>query len=86
MTDTGLDQLVQQLEETAGRLRSGELEPKAAAELVDRCAQLALEIGSALDRAGRQADRELPDDGEERSRTGGPASTGPGDPAQEQLL
>ncbi|MGI8749934.1 MAG: hypothetical protein ACR2J6_05185 [Thermoleophilaceae bacterium] len=62
MTDRGLDQLVQELEDTATRLRSGELDPKPAAELVDRCAQLAVEIGSALDGAGREA----PDEGQEQ--------------------
>lgn len=63
MTAAALDDLVRELEDTAARLRSGELGPKEAAVFVDRCAQLALEIGSALDRAGREAER---DEGQEQ--------------------
>ena len=56
MTATVLDDLVAELEDTATRLRTAGLEPAAAADLVDRCAQLAAEIGSGLDRAGREAE------------------------------
>jgi len=56
VTATVLDDLVRELEDTARRLRTAGLEPAAAADLVDRCAQLAVEIGSGLDRAGREAE------------------------------
>lgn len=58
MSDPGitLDELVAELEAAAARLRSGGLEPAAAAELVDRCAQLAGSVGSELDAAGRAAE------------------------------
>ncbi len=56
MSAAVLDDLVAELEDTATRLRTADLEPAAAADLVDRCAQLAVEIGSGLDRAGREAE------------------------------
>jgi hypothetical protein len=61
-----LDALVRELETAATRLRAGELEPKAAADLVDRCAELAGRIGAALDQAGREAEREVPSAGQEQ--------------------
>jgi exonuclease VII small subunit len=49
-----LDQAVAELERAAERLRSGELSPDEAAELVERCAELAAHVGSELDaRAAR---------------------------------
>jgi hypothetical protein len=50
-----LDALVHELESTAARLRSGQLEADEAAALVERCAELAARIGSGLDAAGREA-------------------------------
>lgn len=61
-----LEELVRELETAATRLRAGELDPKAAADLVDRCADLAGRIGSALERAGRDAEREVPSEGQEQ--------------------
>ncbi|MGI8846282.1 MAG: hypothetical protein ACR2HC_08960 [Thermoleophilaceae bacterium] len=61
-----LDELVRELETAAIRLRAGRLEPGAAADLVDRCAQLAGQIGGALDRAGREAERDEPGAGQEQ--------------------
>jgi hypothetical protein len=52
---TRLDSLIDELEQTAARLRSGELEKDAAAEAVERCAQLATELGSELDLQARAA-------------------------------
>jgi exonuclease VII small subunit len=52
---TRLDSLIDELEQTAARLRSGELETDAAAEAVERCAQLATELGSELDLQARAA-------------------------------
>jgi hypothetical protein len=52
----GLDALIEELEEVAQRLRSGEVEPDEAARLVDRCAELAGRIGSGLDAAARETE------------------------------
>jgi hypothetical protein len=50
-----LDELVRELEEAAARLRSGGLEPDEAADLVERCADLAGRIGAELDAQSRAA-------------------------------
>jgi hypothetical protein len=50
-----LDALVAELESVAARLRSHELDPDTAAELVERCAVLAGRIGSELDAESRAA-------------------------------
>jgi hypothetical protein len=55
MTDD-LDSLIRELESVAERLRREELEPAAAAELVERCAELAGRIGGELDARGRAAE------------------------------
>jgi hypothetical protein len=57
MNDTpiGIDELVAELEQTAARLRTGELEQGEAATLVERCAELAGRIGSQLEREARAA-------------------------------
>jgi hypothetical protein len=60
---TELDALVDELEAAAARLRSGELGPDEAAELVERCAELAARIGSGLDAASREASQS---EGQER--------------------
>ena len=52
-----LEQLIAELEDVAERLRSGELEPDEAAELVQRSADLAGRLGSELDARGRSAGR-----------------------------
>ena len=49
------DDLSRQLEDVAARLRSGEVEPAEAAELVERCAELAARIGAELDAQSRAA-------------------------------
>jgi exonuclease VII small subunit len=48
-----LDAAVTELESAAGRLRAGDLDPDEAADLVERCAELAARLGSELDRAAR---------------------------------
>jgi hypothetical protein len=53
---TELDDLVRELEDAATRLRAGELQPKEAADLVDRCARLAVSIGGELEAMGRRAE------------------------------
>ena len=64
MTDK-LDGLVAELEAAAAGLRSGELGSDEAAELVERCAQLAVRIGGELDSESRAAS-EAGDPGQER--------------------
>jgi hypothetical protein len=50
-----LDSLIEELEQTAAKLRSGELDADAAAQAVERCAELASELGSDLDVQARAA-------------------------------
>jgi len=50
-----LDSLIAELEGVAARLRTEELGPDEAAQLVDRCAELAASIGSGLDAEAREA-------------------------------
>jgi hypothetical protein len=50
-----LDELIAELESVAARLREGGVEPDKAAELVDRCAELAARIGGELDAESRSA-------------------------------
>jgi len=55
---TGVDplqDLTDRLEQTAARLRTGDLEPEQAARLVEDCARLAGEAASELDRRVRAA-------------------------------
>jgi exonuclease VII small subunit len=52
-----LEQLIGELEDVAQRLRSGDLAPDEAAELVQRSADLAGRLGSELDARGRSAGR-----------------------------
>jgi len=61
-----LDELIGELERAAARLRAGDLDQAAAAEVVERCAELAARIGSELDRAGRDAERDAPAQGQEQ--------------------
>ncbi len=61
-----IDTLIRQLEEASARLRGGEMKPDEAAQLVERCAELAARVGAELDRAAREADREAPGDGQEQ--------------------
>ena len=61
-----LEGLIRELEESAARLRAGELDAVGAAELVERCAELAARVGAELDRAGREAERDAPAEGQEQ--------------------
>jgi hypothetical protein len=56
-----LTELSARLQETAERLRSGELEPDAAAALIEECAQLAAEAGTQVQEQTRAAVEPLPD-------------------------
>jgi hypothetical protein len=60
-----LDELTSQLEDAAKRLRAGDLDSDAAADLVAECARLASEAAAELDRrAGAAAGGPLPGQGE----------------------
>ncbi|MBS1870873.1 MAG: hypothetical protein JSS99_14560 [Actinobacteria bacterium] len=50
-----LQHLTEQLEQTAAKLRDGELEPREAARLVEECARLAGDAAAELDRRTRAA-------------------------------
>ena len=58
MTGTELDRLIAELEELAARLRAGTADADEAAVLVERCAELAGELGGELDRRERAAGTE----------------------------
>lgn len=66
MSSRGLDSLITDLEQAAARLRAGDLDPVGAADLVEHCAELAGHIGAELDRAGREAERDAPAEGQEQ--------------------
>ena len=51
-----LEEAIAELERAAERLRSCELEPEEAAELVERCAELAARVGAELDRQAAPGD------------------------------
>ncbi len=61
-----LDEMIAELEDTATRLRAGELDAAQAAQLVERCAEIAGRLGAELDRAAREAEAEEPAQGQER--------------------
>ena len=45
-----LDEAIAELERAAARLRSEDLPPDEAADLVERCAEIAAKVGAELDR------------------------------------
>ena len=55
-----LQDLTGELERAAARLRAGELDPEAAAALVDECARLASRAAAELDRRARAAADPIP--------------------------
>jgi hypothetical protein len=48
-----LESIARELEQAAERLREADLDPDEAADLVERCAELATRVGSELEREGR---------------------------------
>ena len=50
-----LEEVARELEQAAARLRAGALDADEAAELVERCAELAGRLGSEVDAEGRAA-------------------------------
>ena len=63
MSADELDTAIAELERAAERLRAGDIDADEAAELVERCAQLAAQACSALDRRAAAPDQET---GQER--------------------
>jgi hypothetical protein len=55
VSDTGLDELAAELEVVADKLRSEAIDPDEAANLVERCAELAQRIGVEIDARSRSA-------------------------------
>ena len=55
MTKTELDGLAAELEVVADKLRSEAIDPDEAADLVERCAELAQRIGADIDARSRSA-------------------------------
>jgi hypothetical protein len=49
MSDKSLEDLVRELENAAEQLRSGDLDSAAAADLIERCAELAARLGGELE-------------------------------------
>ncbi len=62
---SALDASIAALEEAAERLRAGDLDPDEAAELVERCAELAARAGGELETASRTAATEPAASGQE---------------------
>jgi hypothetical protein len=60
VTDPLID-LSERLQETAERLRSGELDPDAALAVVEECARLAAEASAQVEQRARAALEPLPD-------------------------
>jgi hypothetical protein len=56
-----LIELSARLEETAEQLRTGELDPDAAVEVIEECARLASEASARVDERTRAALEPLPD-------------------------
>jgi hypothetical protein len=52
---SSLERLTEELEAAAGRLRAGGLDPDEAADVVERCAELAARLGAEVDARARNA-------------------------------
>ena len=55
-----IEDLVQELESAAKELRGGELESAAAADLIERCAELAARLGGELEALARKGEGASP--------------------------
>ena len=60
MTPQNVDQLIEELEQAAAQLRSGDLDSAAAADLVERCAELAARLGGGLEEQARAGEAGTP--------------------------
>lgn len=68
MSSERLEEMTERLERAATRLRDGDLEPEAAAALVEDCARLAAEATAEIERRVRPATgEELLADGTQES-------------------
>ena len=54
--EPNLEELVNELEQAAERLRSGELDSAEAADLIERCAELAARLGGELEALARKGE------------------------------
>jgi hypothetical protein len=54
--ESSLQDLVQELEQAAAQLRGGELDSAAAADLIERCADLAARLGAELEALARKGE------------------------------
>jgi hypothetical protein len=54
--ERSIEDLVQELEAAAVQLRSGELDSAAAADLIERCAELAARLGGELEALARKGE------------------------------
>jgi exonuclease VII small subunit len=54
--EPNLEELVQELEQAAERLRSGELDSAEAVDLIERCAELAARLGGELEALARKGE------------------------------
>jgi hypothetical protein len=54
--EPSLEELVRELEQAAEQLRSGELDSAAAADLIERCAELAARLGGELEALARKGE------------------------------
>jgi hypothetical protein len=55
VTEAGLEQLAAELEAVADKLRADAIDSEEAADLVERCAELAQRIGAEIDARSRTA-------------------------------
>jgi hypothetical protein len=55
-----LQNLVKELEQAAEQLRSGDLDSAAAADLIERCAELAARLGGELEALARKGEGASP--------------------------
>jgi hypothetical protein len=55
-----LEELIAELEQAAGQLRAGELDSAAAADLIERCAELAAQLGGELEALARKGEGSAP--------------------------
>jgi len=61
-----LEAAIDELERAAARLRTEEMDPEEAAQLVEQCAQIAGHLGAALDREADASAAGDTDPGQER--------------------
>ena len=57
---SNLESLIEELEQAATQLRSGDLDSAQAADLVERCAELAARLGGELEEQARAGEASAP--------------------------